>query len=1197
MSTALYSRAAVAGSGLGFDDLSIVAAPPPTHNDKPLPSAIAGASKPGHGPRSQAPLAWRAPAAPQPRVRRRALAAAAALCLAGLPGLAAAYGGCSPYLGQVVINEVRIGASNKVDAKNQVELYNSGNVAPAVWQTWTLYSIGGGSKSKTTNKSVTPLNSGFTANGQFIYNNSAKVWLQNANGLSDYVVVVDANGDYVAIFTIEGPAPSVPGCMGTMTVVQSTGKSDANSDIMRPTDGTGAWPSTIPNITYNTIGRTNACTLGSDLVVAMSADNHAAIQNSTTVTYTVTAFNNSCSNNVAGVKILTTNTNATYLGSLSASTGTGTTSLSGTGHLWNIGTLNAGVVATLTLSGKPTTLGTLTTTASVNAPSSGLVNTSDDSDTENVSVQQYNYVGFDVGTDSVTEGTDFNYAATIDLDIASSKAVTVNYSVSGTAGADDTNLPASGSVIIAAGDTSADINFTITNDSVHEPTKSIVLTITSVTSTDATVKLGTTPLGYYPSETITLYDDDPASVDHYELNVPSASLACLASTVTITACADTSSPCTSASTTVSGSTATLAASAGSLAATSVSFNASGVASTTLSYSGAANGATSTVTLSGESTVATNSRKCCPNGSSCSVANSCSSTFSTAGFVIASSAGGASTTLPTQTAGTASSSYVLRAVKTGTSTQACQAAITGSTTVNWAYQCNNPTTCSTGNRMVLTGNSATTIAANPNSGVSSYLSVPMTFDSNGNAPFSFNYSDVGQVTLYATKAASGSLLTSLSGNSNAFVVKPAGFVLSGIKCSSYTAGACATSAIATPGNNPAAASAAGTAFIPAGQAFSATVTAVDSTSAAVPNFGKETSAEGVTLTPALVLPAGGNAGTLANPAAFGSFSSGVATGTSFSYSEVGIITLTPSLASGSYLGTGSAVTGTTTGNVGRFIPNHFTTAVTPGCSGSFTYSGQPLTASVTAKNAAGTTVQNYASSTGFSKAVTLSDGASLGTGSLTGNGIAATAFSAGVASATPTYTYTSKLTSPATLIVRAADADGVGSSGYTEGSGLLRSGRLRLSNGYGRETASLQLALQAEYWTGTSWLLNSSDSCTSIPAAAVAFSNKRNNIGAGTSAWSTTASGTSLAAGSGLLTLSAPSPTATGAIDIALNLGSTTADQSCLSTHPASTGAGLAWLRSQNGNCVATYDRDPSGRASFGIYTPETKKTVHVRELF
>jgi MSHA biogenesis protein MshQ len=689
-----------------------------------------------------------------------------------------------------------------------------------------------------------------------------------------------------------------------------------------------------------------------------------------------------------------------------------------------------------------------------------------------------------------------------------------------------------------------------------------------------------------------------AGVDHYELTLPSSSLACLTSAVSVQACYDSSSPCTNPSTALSGQTATLAASAGAtLASTTLTFDASGRASTTLSDPTASNGMSVAVTLSGESWAATNARKCCPDGVSCSAANSCSTTFNTAGFIVAAAAGGASTTLPTQTAGTASSGYYLRAVKTNTSTQACQAAITGSTTVNWAYQCNNPTTCSTGNRMSLTGNSATTIAANPASGVSSYLSVPMTFDANGNAPFSFTYSDVGQVTLYATKAASGSLLTSLSGNSNAFVVKPAGFVLSGIKCTSYAAGACATSAIASPGNNPAAASAAGTAFIAAGDAFSATVTALDSSASAVPNFGKETSPEGVTLTPNLVLPVGGNAGTIGNAAAFGSFTGGVATGTTFSFSEVGIITLTPSLASGSYLGTGSAVTGTTTGNVGRFIPDHFTTAVTPGCSASFTYSGQPMTATVTAKNAAGTTVQNYASSTGFSRAVTLSDGASLGTGSLTGNSVASTAFGAGVASATPTYTFTSKLTSPGTLILRAADTDGVGSSGWPEGSSLLRSGRLRLSNGYGRETASLQLALQAEYWSGNSWLLNSSDSCTTVPAAAVAFSNKRSNVGAATSAWSTTASSTSLAAGTGLLTLSAPSPTATGAIDIALNLGSTAADQSCLSTHPASTGAGLAWLRSQNGNCVATYDRDPSGRASFGIYTPESKKTIHIRELF
>ena len=31
--------------------------------------------------------------------------------------------------------------------------------------------------------------------------------------------------------------------------------------------------------------------------------------------------------------------------------------------------------------------------------------------------------------------------------------------------------------------------------------------------------------------------------------------------------------------------------------------------------------------------------------------------------------------------------------------------------------------------------------------------------------------------------------------------------------------------------------------------------------------------------------------------------------------------------------------------------------------------------------------------------------------------------------------------------------------------------------------------------------------------------------------------------------------------------------------------------------AATADRDPAARASFGIYSPETRKTVHARELF
>ena len=99
------------------------------------------------------------------------------------------------------------------------------------------------------------------------------------------------------------------------------------------------------------------------------------------------------------------------------------------------------------------------------------------------------------------------------------------------------------------------------------------------------------------------------------------------------------------------------------------------------------------------------------------------------------------------------------------------------------------------------------------------------------------------------------------------------------------------------------------------------------------------------------------------------------------------------------------------------------------------------------------------------------------------------------------------------------------------------------------------------------------------------------------ALASSASAITITGGAGTLTLGAPSPASTGSVDFALNLGSTTTDASCLAAHPASTAAGLPWLRSQNGACAATWDRDPSGRASFGIYAPETRKTIHVREIF
>ncbi len=104
-------------------------------------------------------------------------------------------------------------------------------------------------------------------------------------------------------------------------------------------------------------------------------------------------------------------------------------------------------------------------------------------------------------------------------------------------------------------------------------------------------------------------------------------------------------------------------------------------------------------------------------------------------------------------------------------------------------------------------------------------------------------------------------------------------------------------------------------------------------------------------------------------------------------------------------------------------------------------------------------------------------------------------------------------------------------------------------------------------------------------------------GVASSGWSTSASAIVIGAGNGVLTLSAPLPSVTGSVDLALNLGATATDQSCLANHPASSGAGLPWLRAQQGSCSSAWDRDPAARATFGIHVPETRRTVHVREIY
>lgn len=244
------------------------------------------------------------------------------------------------------------------------------------------------------------------------------------------------------------------------------------------------------------------------------------------------------------------------------------------------------------------------------------------------------------------------------------------------------------------------------------------------------------------------------------------------------------------------------------------------------------------------------------------------------------------------------------------------------------------------------------------------------------PYSFNYDDVGKVELWTQDSAP----TSGAGTSGQFVVKPAGFTLSNIKRTSDNFA------------NPGAADAAGAAFVKAGEAFTATVTATNASGVATPNYGKEIVAESVKLLPALKAGLGltnNPAITCANSTnaaicdttttpgtnipKLGAFSNGIATGVNFAWDEVGIITLTPQVGDGSYLGVGD-VTGTTSGNVGRFSLGKFALQnvdfdnradLCDGvvCNPAFTYMGEQINANFTLvpKSLSGATVQNYVDS--------------------------------------------------------------------------------------------------------------------------------------------------------------------------------------------------------------------------------------------
>lgn len=229
--------------------------------------------------------------------------------------------------------------------------------------------------------------------------------------------------------------------------------------------------------------------------------------------------------------------------------------------------------------------------------------------------------------------------------------------------------------------------------------------------------------------------------------------------------------------------------------------------------------------------------------------------------------------------------------------------------------------------------------------------------------------------------------------------------------------------------------------------------------------------------------------------------------------------------------------------GRFVPDHFDVAVTQACAtGAFTYSGQPFSVIVSARNASGVTTQNYhGSGSIFAKATTLTARdsgdtiANPGPGAfvVTTNVIPASAYLRGVAaSTTPAYAFTSAGTVPTVVRVRANDADNVTSlrtapAATVEGTTTLRSGRLWLSNAYGSEFLPLSVPAKTQYWSANGWTTNTADSCTALTIPTNANGGLTNALKTKTTA--TLAS--PIVAGLPRLSLSAPGAGNAGLVDV------------------------------------------------------------------
>lgn len=628
----------------------------------------------------------------------------------------------------------------------------------------------------------------------------------------------------------------------------------------------------------------------------------------------------------------------------------------------------------------------------------------------------------------------------------------------------------------------------------------------------------------------------PGTLHHIEFVHDQSALTCNPETIKVKACANSDCSTLSTSSTTVGLSPT-----GWVGGDSKTFT--GSADYQLKHSTA-----ETVTLSTSSVSPTASNTLVCKTAAGVVIDPCNIIFSDSGFIFKNEIDDTNI-IPTQLSGKASNvgynskTISLLAVKKSDSdpTQ-CEAAFKSKTlNIDFAAECINPTSCIAGQLLSLNGANLTATTNNNSVAAtsSSYDTRSITFDANGKYNIVLNYPEAGLMELHARHSillADGSTPsgTFMSGSSS-FVVRPLGFSLDvlGQRAADYANNNALDDS--TGAHLSYAKDALGSFFKKAGDDFVLTLSAIQWQSAddanndgiadttanltnntVTKNFGKETTKiipSNITITSTTILP---NAGTISNSANSATFVDGVGTKT-ISQSEVGVFDFTSTL--NNYITTGLTISNKVP-SFGRFAPHHFDTLLTHGCSTSttFTYSGQPFKVIVKARNKANTTTFNYRDDFAYS-GVTLSDAnpASPALGTFTNNTVTKASFSSNALAdnsnfgegvqTSLTYTFTNKNTPPENIAIRATATNDtfITSSGFSEDTTNIRSGRAKLENVFGSELTPLTVPLTMQYYsdngtpanlTDDSFVTNTSDSCSTYDAPNGTLANYTDNLSSG-----------------------------------------------------------------------------------------------------